>query len=328
MKKKLLLSLIVNFSGFLIAVEQNVTLVSKNGHEFTIPKKAALFSQVIKNMVGKSPGKKIEKIWLAYDDQALQNITSILSDLDLQLQKQLYERLKKKELIQRDDGELIAKNLQGLVNTVLMRQGKTAVIHFINACNTLEIPSLINAGAKIYIEKNPPTRPWKNLIWLLKEDFPQELFIYFKKHFMLRKAGAKEELSIADYIALYGQPKVIMIGSTTKISLEINLNNKKITSLFGLDQIKNAEKIKSLKLSSNFILGNKNDPEFPERPFKNFTKLEYLWLTENLLKSITPQNFIGANQLKELRLEGNPLTRRTQDRLRYHFPIRTTSVKI
>lgn len=127
---------------------------------------------------------------------------------------------------------------------------------------------------------------------------------------MLNKARAQQELSIADYIALHGQPQQ-QRGMPTRPGMpgnvEVNLSHTNITSLYGINQIENPEAIQTLELSNNAILGHKGDPEFPQQPFAGFNNLEVLDLRLNKLQTLPKNIFQQLNRLEILTLDNNQL---------------------
>jgi len=239
-----------------VAEEGIITLISKEGQRFEISKGVAELSGTIKAMLQLPGTREINLSQIG--STTLQGIINVLRVVDWHIQLQNREMLVREMYIKRPaDGGLIAKNILPIVDSNV-REG---IEDFILAANFLGIPSLVNAGAQLYIasvRQRSPNVQWATLVKRLRKQFPQELLIYFKKHFILNQAGAKEELSIADSIALYGQPKIAEGGT---------LGYKGITSLHGIDKLANPEKVKRLLLGYNFILGPDADPDFPNKPF-------------------------------------------------------------
>ncbi len=319
MKKAYILSTIGLVASSLVAMEPTeqapmVTLVSAEGKEFTIAKQAAELSGTIKNMLADLP-TKAPVPFPNIKTNTLQAIVTILKSADEQVQKQTANKLKQSDLIQRPDdssfesanGGFIARNVQPFVNTVLSPQNIDPVKEVAQAAHFLEIPFLINAGAKVYVEKYLEKRPkaeWHNVLGAIKGDFSEDIHMYFKKHFKLAKAGAKKELSIADYIALYGQPEQRPVFGT----ITLTLKNEGLTSLYGFSQLSITENVKRLNLSQNYILDQQYDPDYPAEPFSTFSNLESLYLDSNQITTVQTNAFLGLNKLESLHLYNNQIT--------------------
>ncbi len=326
MKKKLVLTVLA-----LLALPGTIrpyrpvmmTLISAENDEIAISTNAARLSGTIKNMLADMPAEGKAQITLPdIKTKTLQAIVNILEPINAQVQKQAIEQLKQLNFIKRPlDDRFIAKNVQPFANKILSPQNIDQIKEVTLAANYLEIPFLINAGAKVYVEKYLQKRPkaeWHNVLGAIKGDFPQDIRLYFKKQFTLAQAGAKEELSIADYIALYGQPQAETITSPwidiTQAFIEIpqisslDLSKKNITSLYGVEMLSAKNDIEMLSLADNFILDNTTDPDFPDEPFKTYGNLSALDLARNQLETLPKNIFTGLSNLKYLELGGNQIT--------------------
>lgn len=151
-----------------------------------------------------------------------------------------------------------------------------------------------------------------------KKDFPDELILRISKYIHLRKSGI-EEFTIEDYIAFYGQPPMETVRKTEQIKSngqtverevfrkKLSLANHRLTSLQGLDLIKDSHDVVELNLERNFFIGNDVDIDFPIAPFKSFPKLRNLCLEECNITKLPPRTFEGASNLRWLSLENNKL---------------------
>ena len=279
-----------------------VTLESiTTGKTYQIPREMAQLSTYISDALETG----VSKVPLPKEvsDQTLITIVQTLNAIHQKLQEQQDGTLAQKDFVQRKDGGFIAQNIKPLVEPALKNLSIDLIKNFIIANNILDFPFLINAGAKVYVErflKNHPNAEWDKLKQAIElGGIEEDIHIYFKKHFKLAKAGAKEELSIADYIALHGQPTP---------TPNLRLLNKKLTSLYGINQIENPKNIKRLYLLKNFILDQDYDPDYPVKPFEKFSTLENLDLQENQITTIKSNTFQGLNKLERLKFNHNKIT--------------------
>ena len=285
-----------------------VTLESiTTGKTYQIPREMAQLSTYISDALETG----VSKVPLPKEvsDQTLITIVQTLNAIHQKLQEQQDGTLAQKDFVQRKDGGFIARNIRPLVEPALKNLSIDQIKDFIKENDILDFPYfLINAGAKIYVErflKNHPNAEWDKLKQAIElGGIEEDIHIYFKKHFKLIEAGAKEELSIADYIALYGQPEQRPAFGT----ITLTLTNKNLTSLYGVDQLSITEHVKGLDLSQNYILDQHYDPDYPIKPFSTFSNLESLFLNGNKITTIQSNAFQGLNNLKDLPLSGNRIT--------------------
>lgn len=174
----------------------------------------------------------------------------------------------------------------------------------------LKIPHVVNALAELLVSTN--SKQVQQIIRDQSDLIPLAIHIYLKKQVRLKLAGIEREMSIADLIG--GHEEIIMHDEH---GYRLSLQGKKITSLYGIkhlqaskqrDNVLNIAAIKHLDLRSNYILDHEYDPDFPERPFENFTGLQTLCLDENLLTCLPENLFAGLEHLSHLYLSNNQLT--------------------
>lgn len=155
----------------------------------------------------------------------------------------------------------------------------------------LEIKPLVNIFAYIIASKlSLVTRHHIIEKWL--SDLPYRLLWYIEKHFFLRQAGY-QELNIADYISTHDHK---IINETLQVS------NKRITSLYGLNQLAGIATVKYMYLNNNFITDY--DVQEVSQPFINCAQLVKLTLAHNQLGMIKPHYFQGLSQLQYIDLRG------------------------
>lgn len=143
-----------------------------------------------------------------------------------------------------------------------------------------------------------------------------------EKYIHLLLAGAKNEFTIADYIARNGQKSWCHNG-------QVLLSGNGVTSLEGLHLVQPAGKIQKIDLSNNFIhntvtdkslswafsrfkrlkhlsLSNNHLEHLPGGVFKHNTLLEFLNLDTNKLSQLSPDVYKGFKHLKKLSIRDNP----------------------
>lgn len=122
-----------------------------------------------------------------------------------------------------------------------------------------------------------------------------------------------QAISIAEYIQSNGQPRIV--------NGTLNLSEKNLTSLEGIDRLSNPELIKTIDLSINPLHQDasnyENEKNYKETarnaqalhklaPFSKFRQLEVLDLGSTGYKP-NPYSFQGLIHLKKLDLDGNQL---------------------
>jgi len=113
---------------------------------------------------------------------------------------------------------------------------------------------------------------------------------------------AQEFYSIKEYIVTNDEKDYIK--NTT-----LNFQNDSLTSLDGIEIIKNKENIQNINLEANYILDPTIDFKDRKSPFKDFTSLKKLDLSQNFLVNITDDFFLNLKSLETLSLKNNPITK-------------------
>lgn len=214
-----------------------------------------------------------------------------------------------------------------LVNSVVMASIKSVVsgidtptlVELYRAAWDLKIHSLVNAYASQLSDRlvsgarkelrirvpNPAQR--EDLVnrgcqeeWY--RELSKEKQSYINKYLCMYKLDCVEH-TVYDLIEKYGR----LGHSPYDPQYHLDLSGKGLTSLQGLDLIRDAHQLERVHLSNNPILGQDADPEFVKEPFKSFTKLAYLDLHGNNWNSLPAVFFHGLSSLKHLELYGNQL---------------------
>jgi len=116
-----------------------------------------------------------------------------------------------------------------------------------------------------------------------------------KKHAMLLTLGCLTAITISGRsVQDLFFPEISKLG-------ELNLINKNLDSLDGLQNISDKKRIKCL------YLGNNQLEKLPPNIFKGFTNLTWLSLDGNKLKTLPAVIFKDLKKLKILSLNRNPL---------------------
>ncbi len=229
-------------------------------------------------------------------------------------------------LTPRQDGGYIAQQVQLIANDILTDKSELLLSHVCLIAHALNIPLLLNASIGT-IFSNPDVigeiREFDKFdSYLMAEalcfykpangkEIAQILstidFVLFsdpfilkllEKHYLLRN-NRLQELSIADYIALYGEPSLMDHGL-------LNMGLKSLTSLYGIDQITNKENITCLYLANNLLASSiETEDNFS---FAGFTKLVALDLADNGFNTLPLSLFKNFASLKILSLINNQLT--------------------
>jgi Leucine-rich repeat (LRR) protein len=114
---------------------------------------------------------------------------------------------------------------------------------------------------------------------------------------------AKKGFSVGDYIRIF-KPKFYEDYSH---GIHVNLEYKGITSLEGLDQIKNPEQVVSINLGSNLLT------TIPADVFSRFPNLDIIDLRNNQLTCIHPKAFSGLPKLRVIVLGHNQIEQLTRE---------------
>jgi Leucine-rich repeat (LRR) protein len=124
----------------------------------------------------------------------------------------------------------------------------------------------------------------------------QNYFLRFKQNYILN--SKKTGITLADYIALNGMPQIVQQNGFNVL----DLSNKGLTSLEGLDTITSIATVSILILNSNQLTS------LSDGVFQGLSQLQKLWLNTNQLTSLSDGVFQGLSQLRDLGLNGNQLT--------------------
>ena len=281
-----------------------IILISSDNKEVEIIQDAAQLSGTLKTLLEFSPEEKVYNISAKF--AVLQKVVAILEDI--------YQ-----ELTPRLDSEYITQEVQDIVDEKLKDKKREIdfLFNVMNVANFLEIPFLVNAATKVLVQNNE-SQVRETVAKKDTTKIPIEVYIYLKKHLKLKEAGVEKELSVMDLIAqYYGTPiffKEFMKKIFKKKEL-LQISNKKITSLYGLDLlVKMAEKIgiksediKNIDLSDNYILDNDHEPLFPKKPLSSFKNITDINFTNNILTTLPKDIFKGHNSLLVVKLESNKL---------------------
>lgn len=297
-----------------------VTLQSNNGENFTLSYLAAQQSQTLKDLIGDYGAENI--IPLPNVNQATLNyIVIMLRKLEALAQK---SRL--------DEYLYIPSAFQPIVNHMLQDATQGQIIDLLKSADYLDISFIINAATAALADRIPK-KSIPQVIKFLKtithhedqndtalcalQDMKLDLanvglgpLEYLVRHLTLRQLGITKEYSIADYIHEQGQPKIALIKqglfyNTPRDSLD--LDNKKLTSLFGINQIEDRKIIIRMSLTNNCFFYLALDPQNVQHPFNDFQNLTELDLSHNQLEFLKPGFFTGLTNLKQLSLAYNKL---------------------
>jgi len=165
-------------------------------------------------------------------------------------------------------------------------------------------PNEAQEDAKTYFRNNKI-----DFVTRIPKDLLQK---YVIRHVVLRRCGITQEYSIADYIREHGEP-TLELGNENSYNegkLELNLKTEGLTSLFGIQLLKQ-ETMKTadvLILSDNCFFNFSLDPQGVEKPFEGFTNLWLLELNQNQLVELNSQLFSGLARLERLELFSNKFT--------------------
>lgn len=198
------------------------------------------------------------------------------------------------------DGQI---NRRGLLNVFRLPMNNHQLKDLFSVAHYLEIRPLTNALARVIANRLGMPVPEQSLRDQLRgKGFgpcDESQCAYIQKHYLLRMNNQTER-TIADYLGLHGYASVLKNG-------QLLLDSKGITNLYGIDLIPGVGAIKNILLRSNYILGHKMDPDFPETPFQRCKKVTWLVLDYNRLQEV-PQDFLeGLESLKTFDMASNQL---------------------
>jgi len=245
----------------------------------------------------------------------------------------------------------IPRAFQPQVNDALQYASTDDAVNLFLAANYLDIPFLLNGAASVLADRLIKRSNPQELLYTTKEEslnlrlknlailadktapakeqkaakkyfmesekdfvtrIPRDLLQkYIIRHIAHRQCGITQEYSIADYIRERGLPELSQPKLTNSFRLELVLERKKLTSLFGIQLLLQNEVTKNatyLNLSSNCLIDLSLDPQGAENPFSDFINVTILGLDNNRLTHLDPQLFAGLENLESLDLSFNQLT--------------------
>src|SRR5579872_3144477 len=252
-----------------------IKVITSDDYEMVIPQSIAFQSPVIKNIIG-DLGNLDSPIQLSRVSKV--ELTRIVSAL---------KRLKAADpiKIKREDGGYIAQRIQPIIDAAFASSNNNSLVGIIRAANFLELEYLVNGLVRLLVLrvlKEKPNATMSNIFsfWFVPRDLapltpedrileeqrysqahavgkilPDKIKRLIEYHYTLihtrtpfATGGFVRELSIADYIAIHGIPKVQFSenedeeSESDEAQATLNLENKQITSLEGIDEIPNIEK--------------------------------------------------------------------------------------
>lgn len=276
-----------------------VKLVSNDNQTFELPKDAAELSPTLRLSIEMQGGPEPLSL---IDGKTLSVVVEILKALHEKIVAQEMGRLPRLKTIKYSLGQgdkkyegYVTKNLQELVDPLM--RGANAV-NTMTAFDFLGMPALANAACQRFVveflEKNP-TIIWPKFMEYVQElGVTEALFNYAKKHFRLRENGYSHELTIADYIVLYGMP-----GVSLKDGLRtIDLAEQGITSLDGIELLP-LDRLQSFNLADDRLI------EWDSEKFNMLKGLENLCLSGNSIAQLEPDALRDFIRLRKLDLSYN-----------------------
>ncbi len=319
MKKLLLLNVLLGMNAILamkapepLELEpQDIILVSAEGKEFSLPQSAVMrCKQLACLMQSDFQEKTSHRLDITtVSAQTLKILIPLLKRLDLLL------LFNEKVAQSNPEKQLYIPRLfqHHRVNKRLSEVSNREIVALYQAADFLDVPFIINGVAAVIADRikgKINTEQWEK--WNMQE---RESFInqkaaylgihmkqeYILKHVTLRKVGITQEYSIADYIAEHGQPQ---LNERTKL----DLSDKNLTSLFGIDRLHARALCLRLDLSENCFFDIALDVQSGPMPFQDFAKLELLSLCLNQLNNLPECLFTSLANLRWLYLSHNRLS--------------------
>ncbi|MFZ5953944.1 MAG: leucine-rich repeat protein [Candidatus Dependentiae bacterium] len=116
-----------------------------------------------------------------------------------------------------------------------------------------------------------------------------------------------EEYSVADYLLEHGQSQLfekrsyITLENRQVEDVSLELKDKKITNLFGLDCLNNLDTVTQLNLNNNNII------KLNSRQFQKLKKIRSIVLNNNLLKTIPVDLFAGLQNIVKIEINNNQI---------------------
>lgn len=264
-----------------------VTLLTSDGHEISVPRKLAEKSSFIKNII-EDLGDSDEPIPLPRIDKA--EITPIIAMLDaLNSADQMY--------IKPNGDRYIPQRIQPIITSTCKSLSEELLASTIMAAHALDLDYLTNGIIRYLAEtyRNVAVTDFLSDVWaenyLPISDYLMPVIEY---QFQLVKNDNTPELSIADYSAIHGMPRIRFD--------DLDLTNKHLTSIEGLLQIPGIENLDRIFLENNKIV------QLPANTFQRLTNLRRIDLDKNLLTELPATLFQGLARLDYISIASNLLT--------------------
>lgn len=305
------ISIIILPKNFLVGMEkeevaskqnESVTLQSNDGQQFVIPRSLAQVAKTVEVQLGEGLEGAVP---IATTGKNLQILIELMRAV------QTAERA--------GDGNVIFIKFEPVVADILKSNihDTSLLVDLLQVSNHYDIArALVNVLAyfialQIISDSTYgylPIQPFKlsSLDEHLKEQYklPREMRKYIKKHVILIKANCKE-FTVADYIKIHGQPPIYESHAYDHMGPEINLANKKITSLQGVAFLPSS--VESLILGNNCIVDPNVDTYDIKEPFRTFLHLAVLDLANNELMTLPADFLAGLKKLKSVGFQRNYL---------------------
>ena len=275
--------------------------------------------------------------------QIFTNLVPLMQAQKNELQKPI-DQQNRINFITRPDGKFIMKNLQPMVNAAIINYNPQQILQFIveltrgdgqnpPALAFLNTPyNLVHAFIRVYVEKILAQRPQLRIDQLINSVRLPESNRLFEQYYYFIKSGVKDELDVADYVAMNGMPNIIFksvdLPSGEEQLKSLDLENKNITSLEGLDSISDITTIQWIQFSKNNIsyipadfkitqivprlrilsLAHNKLSYIPAGLFTFPNNILILDFSSNQLKTLPSNIFTGLTALQALWLNNNQLT--------------------
>ena len=251
--------------------------------------------------------------------QIFTNLVPLMQAQKNELQKPL-DQQNRTNFITRPDGKFIMKNLQPMVNAAIINYNPQQILQFIveltrgdgqnpPALDFLNTPyNLVHAFIRVYVEKILAQRPQLRIDQLINSVRLPESNRLFEQYYYFIKSGVQDELDVADYVAMNGMPNIIFksvdLPSGEEQLKSLDLENKNITSLEGLDSIRDITTIQFVRASKNHISYIPADFKITQI----VPRLRVLGLAHNKLSYIPAGLFTFPNNILLLDFSSNQLT--------------------
>lgn len=243
---------------------QKVIFQSNDGKLFSISLHRAELSETLKNMIADAGTQK--PIQVPIDSEIMRIIFTLLEGLELMKWRSENEQL-----------FYAPSEFTDIVNDILFKAipkdapkeiKRKYLSEILLAAKYLQLSFVVNSLSHIIAGSVPkearlpimklllvPYNQRNNAIARLQKNnfgfianLSHDLWRYIARHLMHYVCGANTEYSVADYVKDYGQPPLVTAYGRPN---SIDLSNKKLTSLYGLEVIQNLRSAKALWLNGN-----------------------------------------------------------------------------